>query len=147
MGATSAYDPFPAIRWIGAATVHPDDQAGLTEAIDAVVAQGGAYAHRAALSTSLLIHELATNAIKYGALSVLAGKVTVEWRVVGDDDQRVVLEWRESDGPDVIEPSRKGFGSKLIRLGLAGTGGAVIRYDRSGFVGSFDARLDDVEQA
>jgi two-component sensor histidine kinase/PAS domain-containing protein len=122
------------------------DNLGITErcAVSGPTVKLGA---RAALSTSLLIHELATNAIKYGALSVLAGKVTVEWRVVGDDDQRVVLEWRESDGPDVIEPSRKGFGSKLIRLGLAGTGGAVIRYDKLGFVGSFEARLDDVEQA
>lgn len=113
-------------------------------AIDGPVVRMGA---RAALSTSLLIHELATNAVKYGALSETTGKVTIAWRITGDDDRRVILDWCESDGPDVTEPSRKGFGSKLIRLGLAGTGGAVVRYDRSGFHGSFDARLIEVEQA
>jgi two-component sensor histidine kinase len=60
----------------------------------------------------LAIHELATNAAKYGALSVPEGKVRVSWRRTGGQDETAMLElsWKESDGPAVTPPSRKGFG-------------------------------------
>lgn len=60
----------------------------------------------------LLIHELATNAVKYGALSVNRGRVDIKWELKGND--KLFLNWRESNGPPVSAPSQKGFGSSLI---------------------------------
>jgi two-component sensor histidine kinase len=59
----------------------------------------------------LVLHELATNAVKYGALSVMSGRVHLSWHVESD---RLILEWRESGGPIVTEPTHRGFGSTLI---------------------------------
>jgi PAS domain S-box-containing protein len=83
---------------------------------------------KGALSLSLMMHELATNAAKYGALSTPDGMVHVTW-VVEDiaDVQTVRLTWRESGGPSVVVPSRKGFGSRLIERGLAGDVGGTVR--------------------
>jgi two-component sensor histidine kinase len=94
-----------------------------------------------------LLHELATNAIKYGALSNEDGHVALTWRIDGADEPRVILEWSEQGGPEVTPPSRKGFGSKLVRLGLVGTGGSTVRYDSSGLIGSFEAGVEEVAQA
>ena len=71
----------------------------------------------AALALALAIHELGTNAVKYGALSTPAGKITIAWES-GDGAQSVVR-WKEIDGPAVQAPSRKGFGSRLLDGGLA----------------------------
>ncbi|HEV7601482.1 MAG TPA: HWE histidine kinase domain-containing protein [Bradyrhizobium sp.] len=70
----------------------------------------------AAQALGLAIHELATNAIKYGALSVPAGKVSVSWRFDGDAgaSRPLVLNWVEQDGPPVAPPRRKGFGHVVI---------------------------------
>lgn len=70
---------------------------------------------QAALALSMVIHELATNAIKYGALSGDAGIVAVSWTTAGEDPQRLDLLWRERDGPAVVPPASEGFGSKLVR--------------------------------
>ncbi|HXH15924.1 MAG TPA: GAF domain-containing protein [Sphingomonas sp.] len=103
---------------------------------------------RAALSTSLLTHELATNAIKYGALSVDGGTVAIDWQLTGTgDDCRLVLDWRERNGPAATAPTLKGFGSRLIRLGLVGTGGSEVRYEQAGLEATFQALLAEVEQA
>lgn len=92
---------------------------------------------RATLSLSLLLHELATNAAKYGALSVPDGRVAIGWQIEGDgEDREVRLNWTERGGPPPTPPAdsgRKGFGSKLIRLGLVGTGGVDLRYPTTGF--------------
>ncbi len=78
---------------------------------------------KTALSLSLAIHELATNAAKYGALSVASGRVQVSWTF--DPDKGVALLWRESGGPSVITPKHRGFGSTLIERALAmETGGS-----------------------
>jgi two-component sensor histidine kinase len=70
----------------------------------------------AAQALGLAIHELATNAIKYGALSVPAGKVSVSWALEGDADatRALLLNWVEQDGPQVTPPQRKGFGHIVI---------------------------------
>ena len=70
----------------------------------------------AAEALGLAIHELATNAIKYGALSVPAGKVSVSWALEGDADatRALLLNWVEQDGPQVTPPQRKGFGHVVI---------------------------------
>ena len=65
-----------------------------------------------AMSLGLAIHELATNAAKYGALSVEGGKVLVAWRLLRSDLAEV--HWRECGGPPVAEPSKRGFGRDLI---------------------------------
>ncbi|MCJ2024197.1 sensor histidine kinase [Methylobacterium sp. J-067] len=71
----------------------------------------------AALSLALILHELATNAVKYGALRAENGRVAVDWTVEGTV---LRLSWRESGGPAVVPPTRKGFGTRLIERGLAG---------------------------
>ena len=74
----------------------------------------------AAVTLTMAFHELATNAAKYGALSVEGGHVDVRWNA---DDQRaprfIEIAWRESGGPSVGVPSRRGFGSRFIERGLA----------------------------
>lgn len=75
----------------------------------------------ATLRLSLILHELATNAAKYGALSVPGGRVQLEWRVeAGPEGEQLALCWREHDGPEVAAPTHIGFGTKLIDMGLIG---------------------------
>lgn len=82
------------------------------------------------LHLALVLHELVTNAHKYGALSVPGGKVRLEWQV---DAGRLMLDWTESGGPAVEEPTRKGFGTALIERSLRADGGtAVPRYGKDG---------------
>ncbi len=101
---------------------------------------------RAALSTSLLLHELTTNAIKYGALSNENGTVSLSWGLTAlDCEAEFSLTWREIGGPPVMAPDHKGFGSKLIAMGLVGTGGVDLRYLRSGLQAEFKAPLAQVQ--
>lgn len=97
---------------------------------------------RAAQSLSLVLHELTTNAIKHGALSSEAGRVKLDWFV--DDEAMFRLRWRESGGPAVTQPMRKGFGSRLVNMGLGGTGGAQLHYILSGFEALFATPLADL---
>ena len=70
---------------------------------------------KAALAFSLAVHELATNAAKYGALSVPGGRVHVDWHAEQrNGDVLLVLRWRETGGPAVSEPTHRGFGLTLI---------------------------------
>lgn len=88
-----------------------------------------------AVSLSMVIHELTTNAAKYGALSVPQGRVEVTWRARGDKGhQRLTLTWIERDGPRVTPPTRNGFGSKMIQEALAQEANADIqvKYDPDG---------------
>ncbi|WP_426041671.1 HWE histidine kinase domain-containing protein [Brevundimonas sp. TWP2-3-4b1] len=89
---------------------------------------------KSALSLSLALHELATNAAKFGSLSRVEGQISVAWRV--SDDGSLILTWRETGGPTVMAPTRRGFGSSLIERALAlETGGrATIDYAPTGVV-------------
>ena len=70
---------------------------------------------RHALSLGMILHELATNAAKYGALSTPAGKLAIEWtRSAAADGDHLTLCWREIGGPAVVQMNRQGFGLKLI---------------------------------
>lgn len=72
-----------------------------------------------ALQLTMALHELATNAVKYGALSNATGNVQIDWAVVEEDAaSRLRLCWKESGGPPVHQTGRKGFGSKLIEVSL-----------------------------
>ncbi len=75
-----------------------------------------------ALHLALVLHELGTNAAKYGALSNREGHVFIDWRIA---NERLLLSWRESGGPAVTPPTRKGFGTILVERSLLGEGGAV----------------------
>ncbi|WP_198580402.1 PAS domain-containing protein [Methylorubrum sp. DB1722] len=101
---------------------------------------------QAALSLSLLLHELATNALKYGALSTEIGKVQITWRTENEQSPSLVLNWAERDGPPVVPPSdRGGFGSKLIRMGLLGTRKTDLDYEVLGLRAQFRAPLAEVQ--
>lgn len=82
---------------------------------------------RTAVMVSMVLHELATNAAKYGALSNADGRVTVAWEALGDD--RVRLRWKEQGGPPVEPPERKGFGSTLIEEGFVAQLGGRAHLD------------------
>lgn len=103
---------------------------------------------RATLSYSLLLHELGTNALKYGSLSVPEGRVEIDWRLLRDDDEQTLeLSWREVGGPPVVEPTGRGFGSRLIRMGLIGTGGVQLDYGTDGLTATMRAPLSQVQQS
>ncbi|BBC73545.1 histidine kinase [Altererythrobacter sp. B11] len=82
------------------------------------------------LSVGLVLHELATNAAKYGALSVSTGVVEVKWGIEqGDGSRLLTLEWRESGGPPVSPPTHRGFGSTLIETSLTRSLRGTVKFD------------------
>jgi two-component sensor histidine kinase len=90
-------------------------------------------APQTAVTLALAMHELATNASKYGALSRETGKIHVEWSV---RDREFTLEWRESNGPPVSAPKSEGFGMRLIKRSLAAELGGTVEteFRESGLV-------------
>jgi len=88
---------------------------------------------KAAVALGMGIHELATNAVKYGALSVPDGRVAVTWSV---EDGVLRLIWTERGGPPVTPPARRGFGARLLERGLAAelSGGVELTYDATGLI-------------
>ena len=97
---------------------------------------------QAALAFSLVLHELATNAAKYGALSTESGVVDVAWSVARRAGiERMAFFWAESGGPEIDPPKRKGFGSRLITSSLQGLGEVALEYRREGLLVSFEGDL------
>jgi two-component sensor histidine kinase len=80
-----------------------------------------------AQAVAVALHELATNAIKYGALSEAKGRVRVEWSR-GANGQ-LVLRWKEAGGPPVKPPTRKGFGTHMMEAMIGGHKGGDVRFD------------------
>jgi PAS domain S-box-containing protein len=99
-------------------------------------------AHKSML-LAMALHELATNAIKYGALSNESGRVSVSWDLMpGDEAQRLKFVWRESGGPPVKLPERKGFGSVLIERALQRElGGVEYTFDPGGVTCTLELKL------
>jgi two-component system, chemotaxis family, CheB/CheR fusion protein len=89
---------------------------------------------------AMALHELGTNAAKYGALSQPGGQVTLSWAFVGEPGaRRLKFDWRECGGPTVEPPDRKGFGTTLIEHMLDGdTGSARLQYLPTGLVCNFE---------
>ena len=91
---------------------------------------------KTSLTLALIVHELATNAAKYGALSTGTGHVAVTSSIdfSGPSSPRLVLLWTETGGPTVQTPTRKGFGTRLISMGLAGgeESNVTVNYDPDG---------------
>jgi two-component sensor histidine kinase len=99
---------------------------------------------KTALALAMALHELATNASKYGALSNTSGRVQLHWQVAQEENgPRLHVVWSEKDGPPVTPPSRRGFGSRLIERGLAAElGGSVeLTYPAEGVVCTINAPL------
>jgi PAS domain S-box-containing protein len=143
-----AHDLLTRENWEGADLL---DLLGRLEALhggaERFVTEGGPVrlSPRMALSLSMALHELATNAVKYGALSSTKGQVRIAWTVVqGGAHPRLVLTWTESGGPPVSPPTRRGFGSRLIERGLAAelSGEATIDFQPDGVVCRIEAGLD-----
>ena len=85
---------------------------------------------RAALALGMAIHELTTNAVKHGALSVPEGIVRIAWHVERPPDGEIlVLNWSEANGPSVSPPTRRGFGMTLIERGLKQDMSAEVTVD------------------
>jgi two-component sensor histidine kinase len=92
---------------------------------------------RAALTVAMVLHELATNASKHGALSHASGRISLAWRQVeGAREPTLRMIWCESGGPPVQPPARKGFGSTLIEAGIAHelNGNTTLRFEPSGVI-------------
>lgn len=84
----------------------------------------------AAETISMAVHELATNALKYGALSQEGGSVTLAWDLRGEEpDRRFYIEWTERDGPSVTAPQTSGFGTQIMREVPVGKLGAEVDLD------------------
>jgi PAS domain S-box-containing protein len=103
---------------------------------------------RMALSLAMAIHELSTNAAKYGAFSSDAGQVVVHWKVAEAGKERsLTLQWREEGGPMVRPPARKGFGSRLIERSLTRelAGKADLDYRPDGLVCTLYLPLPEIQ--
>lgn len=151
MALAAAHDVLLHKNWVGADLRRiAEDVIGAVVPLDRIAMRGDPVdlGARATLSLSLVLHELVTNATKYGALSMPTGQVTLDWRLeAGARGRDLVLTWIETGGPPAAEPTRRGFGSKLIRMGLIGTGGVDARYDESGFSVLMRAPLVELQQA
>ncbi|MBS1304329.1 HWE histidine kinase domain-containing protein [Loktanella sp. SALINAS62] len=104
---------------------------------------------RQARMFGLALHELATNAAKYGALSVAGGKIHLEWHVSGAEGgaERLSMMWQEADGPEITPPQRKGFGTRLLEDVVAHelNGEAALSYKTCGLQYRLEFPVD-VEQ-
>jgi two-component sensor histidine kinase len=102
----------------------------------------------AALALSMALHELATNAVKYGALSTETGALDVSW-TLENEPGAFSFRWAESGGPAVTPPERRGFGSRLIEQGLSQDLGGEARliYRHEGLVCEIHAPVDEIRAA
>ena len=150
MALSAAHDALLQMSWTQAdlqtiaATVI--DAIGFSDRVD-MSGPTVALGPRAALSFSLIVHELLTNACKYGALSNDHGEVSLTWGILnGQESDLLSIQWRERGGPPVVPPTRRGFGSKLINIGLVGTGGVDVRYEPSGLAADLHASMRHLVQ-
>jgi PAS domain S-box-containing protein len=102
----------------------------------AIVGENIRFPPKAALALGIAFHELATNAMKYGAFSNDVGSIRIAWTIEPNakrkpdaKGRRLLLHWRETDGPRVSPPSRKGFGSRVIERGLSHELGGEVNLD------------------
>ncbi|KAA2234414.1 PAS domain S-box protein [Salinarimonas soli] len=131
------------LREIAAQALAPYRNAGETRLL--VAGPDVRLSPRMALALAMAFQELATNAVKYGALSNDTGRVRIAWRIRPGEDRRpaLSLRWEESGGPPVQAPSRRGFGSRLIEQGLARDldGTVTIGFEPGGVVCTVEAPL------
>jgi len=95
-----------------------------------------------ALMLAMALHELGTNAVKYGALSAEAGRVDVQWDLAGHGNNRLHLSWQECGGPPVVPPTRTGFGSRMLERAFRSEGAqAGISYLPEGIACSIELAI------
>jgi PAS domain S-box-containing protein len=147
LGLSEVHDVLTRERWHGAALLEVAERAlkpFASQATGQVMIRGPDVWLQPgeALTMALVFHELATNAVKYGALSVERGRVNLNW-TLDRPRERLKMQWVESRGPAVTRPTRRGFGSRLIERGLKGElrGSAELRYEPGGLVCAMVARL------
>ena len=122
------------------AAIEPFDTHGterfVVQVVEIVVGPG------AVLSLAMVLNELCTNAVKYGALSNAEGHVEIT-SVLDEDTQRFRIIWEERGGPTVKNPTRRSFGTQLIENSLAQLlqGDARLRFEPSGVICEFDFPL------
>lgn len=136
-----AHDLLTARAWTGAnlTDIVARALAAFTPAQVGVSGIGIDVSPKHALALSMALHELATNATKYGALSRAEGRVDVQWRV---QDGMLHLTWQESGGPSVAPPTHEGFGSRLLQLVIRDlSGDTSLSYEPSGVRCSVTAKL------
>jgi two-component sensor histidine kinase len=100
-----------------------------------------------ALALALAVNELATNALKYGSLSVPAGKVDLTWSIEQDDGTPTfVFKWQEHGGPPVSPPARQGFGTRVIKSMLASDfqGAVEVSYEPDGVICTLKTRVENL---
>jgi two-component sensor histidine kinase len=101
---------------------------------------------RVALAMGMAVHELTTNALKFGAFSVPEGMVDIAWSVTENpDDRQLVLRWIERNGPAVVKPARRGFGMTLVEhaFGHDVEGAAEIDFRPEGVIATMRVPLSD----
>jgi PAS domain S-box-containing protein len=98
---------------------------------------------RTAVTIAMALHELCTNAMKYGALSVETGRVDVSWTITEGEPSRLLIRWEETGGPEVEPPDKAGFGSRMIERALKAELKADVNVDyrREGLVCTIDSPL------
>ncbi|MDX6748769.1 HWE histidine kinase domain-containing protein [Geminicoccaceae bacterium 1502E] len=96
-----------------------------------------------AVTLAMVLHELATNAAKYGALSAPGGHVELSWAIMESPDERLRLAWQEIGGPPVSRPARRGFGSRLLERQFAREFGAEVKlaFDPDGLACTIEVGL------
>lgn len=101
---------------------------------------------QASLSFALVLHELATNSLKYGALRG-GGRVRLQWMISDDTSPLFKLTWKETGGPPAKTPAKFGFGTRLIKSTLSGLGKVELEYGLQGFELAFVADLESLTHA
>lgn len=155
MALSGAHDVLLKENWVGAdvedivrRTLAPHQQDGRELVIEGPILRASP---QQALSLSLALHELTTNALKYGALSVGGGSVSVTWNMALDSGggRHMTLRWKEHGGPPVTRPARTGFGMRLITRHFAreSGGAAQVDFQADGLQCLMELALSDAERA
>lgn len=150
----AAHDLLTTQNWESASLRQVIEKAGLGCGASAerlsVVGPELRIAPRTAVSMAMAVHELCTNAVKYGALSNDIGNVAIEWQVSGaGESRRLRFSWREEGGPPVAAPQSRGFGTRMIERAVAAElgGSAGIDFLPEGICCTIDAPLPEFEDS
>lgn len=127
----NAHDILNSTRWTRASLRQVVENSIAAFPSDRIAVSGPALSinPKMALSLALAVNELATNALKYGALSVPEGSVTIEWAISEEAEMPMTWRWLERDGPPVSTPNRRGFGTFLIERVFGADFNGSVRID------------------